>query len=105
MVVGILNITLYIGGMTSLKDKRSVVKSILSKVRAKFNVSAAETGRQDDWKTVKWVFPAYQMRHRMLTACLPVSSGLLSQTHGLKSQISAPKRYPYSQTLFSLETY
>ena len=56
MVVGILNITLYIGGMTSLKDKRSVVKSILSKVRAKFNVSAAETGRQDDWKTVKWVF-------------------------------------------------
>jgi uncharacterized protein YlxP (DUF503 family) len=56
LVVGILNITLYIGGMTSLKDKRSVVKSILSKVRAKFNVSAAETGRQDDWKNCEMGF-------------------------------------------------
>ncbi|AGC68565.1 hypothetical protein Cst_c15790 [Thermoclostridium stercorarium subsp. stercorarium DSM 8532] len=49
MVVGALNLTLYIGGMKSLKDKRSVVKSLLTKVRSKLNVSAAETGRQDEW--------------------------------------------------------
>lgn len=49
MVVGTLNLTLYIGGMKSLKDKRSVVKSLLSKIRSKLNVSAAETGRQDEW--------------------------------------------------------
>ncbi|NLX77783.1 MAG: DUF503 domain-containing protein [Clostridiaceae bacterium] len=49
MVVGALNITLYIGGMKSLKDKRSVIKSLLAKIRTKLNVSAAETGRQDEW--------------------------------------------------------
>ncbi len=56
MVVGILNITLHIGGMTSLKDKRSVIKSILAKIRAKFNVSAAETGRQDEWNNCEMGF-------------------------------------------------
>jgi hypothetical protein len=56
VVVGILNITLYIGGMTSLKDKRSVIKSILAKIKAKFNVSAAETGRQDEWNNCEMGF-------------------------------------------------
>lgn len=49
MVVGALNLTLYIGGMKSLKDKRSVIKSLLAKIKLKLNVSAAETGRQDEW--------------------------------------------------------
>ncbi len=56
MVVGILNITLHIGGMTSLKDKRSVIKSILAKIKVKFNVSAAEVGRQDDWNNCELGF-------------------------------------------------
>jgi len=49
MVVGVLSLTLYIGGMKSLKDKRSVVKSLLSKISTKLNVAAAETGLQDEW--------------------------------------------------------
>lgn len=49
MVVGILKLTVYIGGMKSLKDKRSVVKSLLAKIRTKLNISAAETGMQDEW--------------------------------------------------------
>lgn len=56
MVVGILNVTLHIGGMTSLKDKRSVIKSILAKIKTKFNVSAAETGRQDEWNNCELGF-------------------------------------------------
>jgi uncharacterized protein YlxP (DUF503 family) len=56
VVVGILNVTLHIGGMTSLKDKRSVIKSILAKIKAKFNVSAAETGRQDEWNNCELGF-------------------------------------------------
>lgn len=56
MVTGILKITLYIGGMTSLKDKRSVVKSLLAKIKAKLNVSAAETGRQDEWNQCEMGF-------------------------------------------------
>lgn len=56
MVVGILNVSLYIGGMTSLKDKRSIIKSMLSKIRAKFNTSVAETGRHDEWNNCELGF-------------------------------------------------
>jgi len=56
MVVGVLAVTLYIGGMTSLKEKRSVIKSLLVRIQKKFNVSAAETGRQDEWNNCEMGF-------------------------------------------------
>jgi uncharacterized protein YlxP (DUF503 family) len=49
LVVGVLSVTLYIGGITGLKDKRRVIKSILTKIQSKFNAAASETGRQDEW--------------------------------------------------------
>lgn len=47
MVIGSAEIKLHIPWSHSLKEKRMVVKSILSKVQNKFNVSVAETGEQD----------------------------------------------------------
>ncbi len=35
---------------SSLKDKRRVIKSITTRVRAKFNVSIAEVDDQDRWQ-------------------------------------------------------
>ena len=42
MFVGILQADLHVDQARSLKDKRRVVKSILDRLRASFNVSAAE---------------------------------------------------------------
>ncbi|MEW6276292.1 MAG: DUF503 domain-containing protein [Bacillota bacterium] len=50
MVTGVLTVELFFDGVTSLKDKRKVLKSILDKVRARFNVSVAEVDRQDAWQ-------------------------------------------------------
>jgi len=51
MVVGVLKIELFIEGSRSLKDKRTVVKSITEKVRNKFkNVSISEVGSNDLWQ-------------------------------------------------------
>jgi len=47
MFVGILQADLSIEKARSLKDKRSVVKSILDRLRASFNVSAAEVDYLD----------------------------------------------------------
>ncbi len=41
---------LYIPGTNSLKDKRRVVRSIMDRIRCRFNVSAAEIGNQDRWR-------------------------------------------------------
>ncbi len=47
MVVASLTWELALPGCSSLKEKRSVVRSLRDRLRAKFNVSVAETGFQD----------------------------------------------------------
>jgi len=50
MVVGICRITLVIHDNDSLKGKRQVLKSIIEKVKNRFNVSIAEVGDNDLWQ-------------------------------------------------------
>ena len=47
MVVGIARIVLGIPGAQSLKDKRSVVRRVIDRTRAKFNAAVAEVGDND----------------------------------------------------------
>jgi uncharacterized protein YlxP (DUF503 family) len=49
VIVGIARITLELPGAHSLKEKRSVVKSLLARLQNRFNVSAAEVEAQDTW--------------------------------------------------------
>jgi uncharacterized protein YlxP (DUF503 family) len=50
MVVGVGFIELMIHNSGSLKGKRQVVKSILGRVRSKFDLSIAEVDYQDKWQ-------------------------------------------------------
>ncbi|MGI6731123.1 MAG: DUF503 domain-containing protein [Anaerovoracaceae bacterium] len=47
MIIGILKIRIHIPWSHSLKEKRSVVKSICGRVKNKFNVSIAEVEEHD----------------------------------------------------------
>ena len=47
--VGVLRITLYISEPQSLKDKRRIIKSLIERLKNKFNMSVAETGQLDSW--------------------------------------------------------
>ena len=47
MFVGVLQVDLSLDKARSLKDKRQVVKSILDRVRSRFNVAAAEVDSLD----------------------------------------------------------
>jgi uncharacterized protein len=49
MTVGACSIELRIHGAGSLKDKRSVLKPILNRLRREFGVSAAEVDLGDAW--------------------------------------------------------
>ncbi len=50
MIVGICRIVLFFHGNDSLKGKRQRIKSIIAKVRNKFNVSIAEIEDNDNWE-------------------------------------------------------
>ena len=53
MVVGTLKIILHMHDNRSLKGKRKVVRSIVDKVKHKFNVSIAEVGSNDKWQRIE----------------------------------------------------
>ncbi len=50
MTVGVARLGLYLEGTQSLKDKRSIVRSIVQRVRDKFNVGIAEVEDLDDMR-------------------------------------------------------
>lgn len=47
MVVGVLEITLTLFENATLKEKRSIVKKTIHRIRNKFNAAAAEVAEQD----------------------------------------------------------
>lgn len=47
VIVGYCRVELYLAGVTSLKEKRSILKSMLARMRQQFNVSAAEVAKND----------------------------------------------------------
>ena len=52
MLVGTAIIQLRASWVTSLKEKRMIVKSLLGRVKNKFNVSIAEIAEQDRHQTI-----------------------------------------------------
>lgn len=50
MAVGICSLTIRIYDSHSLKDKRKVVKSLVEKIKLRFNVSIAEIDLNDNWQ-------------------------------------------------------
>ena len=47
MLVGVMTATMYLQGISSLKDKRHIVKSVIGRLQSRFNVSVSEVEHQD----------------------------------------------------------
>ena len=52
MNVGIAQVSFRLPENESLKGKRQIIKSIISRVRNKYEVAVAEVGDNDDWHRV-----------------------------------------------------
>ncbi len=53
MVVGALRIEFILSDNRSLKGKRKVVRSMIDKVKSRFNVAIAEVGSNDKWQKIE----------------------------------------------------
>ena len=51
MIIGACRIELHIFESYSLKDKRHVVKSLLERLKSRYNISVAEIDNLDSWQT------------------------------------------------------
>lgn len=50
MIIGSCEIELIIYNANSLKEKRHVIKSIIERLKNRFNISICEVGEQDKWQ-------------------------------------------------------
>lgn len=53
MVTGACCITLMLHEPNSLKEKRHIVKSVIERLKSRFNISVAETGLNDKWQSAE----------------------------------------------------
>jgi len=51
MIIGSCRVKLMLYESNSLKDKRQVIKSIMERLKSRFNISIAEVDLNDSWKT------------------------------------------------------
>lgn len=51
MIIGSCELKLQIFEANSLKEKRHTIKSIIGRLKSRFNISIAEIGLNDSWKT------------------------------------------------------
>ncbi len=51
MIIGSCELKLQIYEANSLKEKRHALKSIIARLKSRFNISIAEVGLNDSWQT------------------------------------------------------
>ncbi|MFH1360738.1 MAG: DUF503 domain-containing protein [Candidatus Omnitrophota bacterium] len=68
--IGVLLIALFIPSARSLKDKRTVIKSLKDRVRQTFNVSVAELDSQDKWQVANCAIAMINSDRRYINQCL-----------------------------------
>ena len=50
MIIGVSQITLHLPDSQSLKDKRQIIKSVMARIRNRFEVAIAEVEEQNLWQ-------------------------------------------------------
>ena len=48
MIIGVMKAQLHLQGINSLKEKRGIVKSVIGRLKSRFNVSVSEVDHQDE---------------------------------------------------------
>ena len=81
MVIGICHLDLILHENHSLKEKRRVVKSIIGRVKSKFNVSIAEVGNQDLWQSAQIGFCIAGNEKRFINSSLDKIIHFIEETN------------------------
>jgi len=81
MVVGLLRVELRVPNARSLKDRRSVVKSLKDQVRGRFNVAVAELRPMEKWQRATLGLSAVADERAAVEQVLRQVTGWLRMTH------------------------
>jgi len=82
MFVGIVRIELHLPGSSSLKDKRSVVRSLKERIRQRVHASVAEVDHQDLWQRAALGVAVVSGERRQVGEMLEAVRRLVDAAHG-----------------------
>jgi uncharacterized protein YlxP (DUF503 family) len=82
MFVGIVRIELHIPGSGSLKEKRSVVRSLKERIRQRVHASVAEVDHLDLWQRAALGVAVVSGERRQVAEMLQSVRNLVDGTHG-----------------------
>ena len=87
----VIHVDLMVKGARGLKDKRAVIKSLKDRLRRKFNVSVAETGKLNKWQAAELSLACLSNDRRHLSretdrviAFVEAHAGLLILDHSVE---------------------
>ncbi|MBI4512720.1 MAG: DUF503 domain-containing protein [Gemmatimonadetes bacterium] len=78
MVVGVLSWQLHLDGCHSLKEKRMILRSLKDRLRARLNVSVAETDHHDSWQRAELAVVTVAGDFRRAESILGQADGLVA---------------------------
>lgn len=81
MIIGACQLRLYLHGVFSLKEKRSILKPLLNQLRRKFEVAAAEVGHHDVWQTADIAIVAVANESNHVYAVLDKAGQWIEETY------------------------
>lgn len=84
MLIGLLQVEILIPECNSLKDKRSILKRHLYRIRKKYNVSVAETGLNDVWRRAELSFIIINSLKKPIERTLRLILSELSESHDIQ---------------------
>ncbi|WP_240627269.1 DUF503 domain-containing protein [Thermoflavimicrobium daqui] len=84
VIVGLLECEGWVISSTSLKDKRRVIKSALTRIRNQFNLAVSEVGQQDDRQRTILAVVGVGSNKQILESELRQALRLLEETDGLE---------------------
>ena len=82
MFVGIVRIELHLPAAASLKDKRSVVRSLKERIRERVHAAVAEVDHQDLWQRAALGVAVVSGEHRQVEEMLQSVRRLVESAHG-----------------------
>ena len=82
MFVGVVRIELHLPGSASLKDKRSVIRSLKERIRERVRASVAEVDHQDLWQRAALGVAVVSGERRLVDDMLQSVRRLVEGAHG-----------------------
>ncbi|SDY70478.1 hypothetical protein SAMN05421736_10384 [Evansella caseinilytica] len=58
MIIGMMTVEAILYEARSLKEKRSTLKSVITRIRQRYNVSITESNHQNVWQRAEWTIVA-----------------------------------------------